>query len=225
MQETRSGRSAAPSSGNGNSSTGRSRMQGTRTGRSAAPVRSGSRTWGRRLPAHALLAALVCAAFSGCGYTLAGRGSFLPEYIETVAIPMFDNDTTVFEVEQILTQEVRTAFISRGSYRVQTEETGADAALTGTITDVRIAPASFSAEQQASRYVFTLSASIEFRDLTTDEVVWDDPRMVFSDEYDVQSGTGDIASVSTFFGQQANTVERLAVDFAATVVSSILEAF
>ena len=138
---------------------------------------------------------------------------------------MFDNDTTVFEVEQILTQEVRTAFISRGSYRVQTEETGADAALTGTITDVRIAPASFSVEQQASRYVFTLSASIEFRDLTTDEVVWDDPRMVFSDEYDVQSGTGDIASVSTFFGQQANTVERLAVDFAATVVSSILEAF
>lgn len=229
MQETRSGRSAAPSSGNGNSSTGRSRMQGTRSGRSAAPplrpARGPRASWGRRLAAHALLAALVCAAFSGCGYTLAGRGSFLPDYIETVAIPMFDNDTTVFEVEQILTQEVRTAFISRGSYRVQTEETGADAALTGTITDVRIAPASFSAEQQASRYVFTLSASIEFRDLTTDEVVWDDPRMVFSDEYDVQSGTGDIASVSTFFGQQANTVERLAVDFAATVVSSILEAF
>lgn len=204
-------------------------MQGTRSGRAAAPARRAARaprpSSGRRLTAHALLAALVCAAFSGCGYTLAGRGSFLPDYIETVAIPMFGNDTTVFEVEQILTQEVRTAFISRGSYRVQTEEAGADAALTGTITDVRIAPASFSADQQASRYVFTLSASIEFRDLTTNEVVWDDPQMVFSDEYDVVSGVGDVASVSTFFGQQANTVDRLAVDFAATVVSSILEAF
>lgn len=204
-------------------------MQGTRSGRAASPARRAARaprpSSGRRLTAHALLAALVCAAFSGCGYTLAGRGSFLPDYIETVAIPMFGNDTTVFEVEQILTQEVRTAFISRGSYRVQTEEAGADAALTGTITDVRIAPASFSADQQASRYVFTLSASIEFRDLTTNEVVWDDPQMVFSDEYDVVSGVGDVASVSTFFGQQANTVDRLAVDFAATVVSSILEAF
>lgn len=179
----------------------------------------------RGLLVHALLAALVCTALPGCGYTLAGRGSFLPEYIETVAIPMFGNNTAVFDVEQLLTQEVRTAFISRGSYRVQTEEPGADATLTGTITDIRIAPASFSADQQASRYVFTLRASIEFRDLTTDEIVWDDPQMVFSDEYEVASGTGDIASVSTFFGQQANTVERLAVDFATTVVSSILEAF
>ena len=172
-----------------------------------------------------MLVVVACHVVSACGYTLAGRGSFLPEYIETVAIPTFGNNTAVFDVEQLLTQEVRTAFISRGSYRVQTDEAGADATLIGTITDVRIAPASFSAQQQASRYVFTLQASIEFRDLTTDEIVWDDPRMVFSDEYEVASGTGDIASVSTFFGQQANTVERLAVDFATTVVSSILEAF
>lgn len=186
--------------------------------------RSGVRRIGRTA-IHAALVAVVCGAFSGCGYTLAGRGSFLPEYIETVAIPMFGNDTAVFDVEQLLTQEVRTAFISRGSYRVQTEEAGADATLVGTIEDIRIAPASFSADQQASRYVFTLQAAIEFRDLTTNEIVWDDPQMIFSDEYEVASGTGDIASVSTFFGQQANTVERLAVDFATTVVSSILEAF
>lgn len=192
-----------------------------RTGRAAAGKRRGLR---RRLSVLALLAAAAVAS-SGCGYSLAGRGSFLPDYIETVAIPMFGNDTPVFDVEQLLTQEVRTAFISRGSYRVQTDAAGADATLVGTITSIRIAPASFSAAQQASRYVFTLQASIEFRDLTTDEVVWDDPQMVFSDEYEVASGTGDIASVSTFFGQQANTVERLAVDFAATVVSSILEAF
>jgi hypothetical protein len=180
----------------------------------------------RRAPAVcALLAALACGALSGCGYSLAGQGSFLPEYVEIVAIPMFENNTPVFDVEQLLTQEVRTAFISRGSYRVQTAEAGADATLTGTITDIRIAPASFSADQQASRYVFTLQAAIEFRDLTTGEVVWDDAQMVFSDEYEVASGTGDIASVSTFFGQEANTVERLAVDFATTVVSSILEAF
>ena len=198
--------------------SGRDIVQASRTSRMRPGLRRG-------LVIHVLLAALVCTAFSGCGYTLAGRGSFLPDYIETVAIPMFGNNTPVFDVEQLLTQEVRTAFISRGSYRVQTEEAGADATLTGTIENIRIAPASFSADQQASRYVFTLRASIEFRDLTTDEIVWDDPQMVFSDEYEVASGTGDIGSVSTFFGQQANTVERLAVDFATTVVSSILEAF
>ena len=203
-------------------------MHGIRPRSNAAGAGTDARMPGRlrRAPAVcALLAALACGALAGCGYSLAGQGSFLPDYIETVAIPMFENNTPVFDVEQLLTQEVRTAFISRGSYRVQTAEPGADATLTGTITDIRIAPASFSADQQASRYVFTLEAAIEFRDLTTGEVVWDDAQMVFSDEYEVASGTGDIASVSTFFGQEANTVERLAVDFATTVVSSILEAF
>ncbi|SVE39014.1 uncharacterized protein METZ01_LOCUS491868, partial [marine metagenome] len=28
---------------------------------------------------------------SGCGYALAGRGSFLPDYIETIGVPMFGN--------------------------------------------------------------------------------------------------------------------------------------
>ena len=175
--------------------------------------------------ATAMVVACGGALAAGCGYTLAGRGSFLPEYIETVAIPTFENRTTVFDVEQLLTQEVRTAFIGRGSYRVQTETTGADASLIGAITAIRIAPASFNADQQASRYIFTVTASIEFRDLTTGEVIWDNEQLEFADEYDVASGSGDVTSPATFFGQRNNTVERLATEFATTVVSSILEAF
>ena len=30
---------------------------------------------------------------ASCGYALAGRGSFLPEYIKTLGIPMFGNAT------------------------------------------------------------------------------------------------------------------------------------
>ncbi len=47
---------------------------------------------------HGLLVLLVgtAVACSGCGYTLAGRGAFLPDYIRTIGIPMFENTTTVF---------------------------------------------------------------------------------------------------------------------------------
>ncbi len=172
-----------------------------------------------------LVAGLALATTTACGYSLAGRGSFLPDYIETIGIPTFENNTSVFEVEQLLTQEVRSAFIGRGSYRVQPNVTGVDAILTGTISNINITPASFNADQQASRYVFTLTANIEFLDLSTNEVVWSNPQLVFSDEYEVASGAGDVANVSSFFGQRSNAVERLAVDFATTVVSSILEAF
>ena len=168
---------------------------------------------------------LLVLSTASCGYTLAGRGSFLPDYVETIGIPLFENRTPVFEVERLLTQEVRTAFIGRGSYRVQSNETGAQALLSGVISEITIQPASFSAEQQASRYVLTLTAAIEFIDLTTNEVIWDNARLVFSDEYDVASGAGDVSNASAFFGQRSNAVERMASDFATTVVSSILEAF
>ena len=168
---------------------------------------------------------LVSVATVGCGYALSGRGSFLPDYIETVGIPMFENNTPVFEVEQLLTQQVRREFIGRGRYQVVSDNVGVDAVLDGTIQDIRITPASFTADQQASRYVFTLTASIIFRDMTTDEVLWENERLVFSDEYEVATGGGTVESVSSFFGQRSNAVDRVAVDFAQAVVSSILEAF
>ena len=188
----------------------------------ATGARADRRAHAARSAAVVLLLAL---GSTSCGYTLAGRGSFLPEYIETIGIPTFENRTPVFEVERLLTQEVRTAFIGRGSYRVQTDESGAQARLSGSINNITIQPASFSAEQQASRYVLTLTASIEFVDLTTNEVIWSNTSLIFSEEYDVASGAGDVSNASAFFGQRSNAVERMATDFATTVVSSILEAF
>ena len=170
---------------------------------------------------------LLCAAVvsSGCGYALAGQGSFLPDYIQTIGVPLFENTTTVFEIEQSLTQQVRSEFIGRGSYRVVAAETGVDAVLAGTIVEITITPATFTAGQQASQYIFTLRAAIEFRDLTTGEIIWENPALTFSDAYEVASGGGGPLDASTFFGQQSNAVERVARDFASTVVSSILEAF
>ena len=179
----------------------------------------------RRSPTSLVMAvAAACMLGGACGYSLAGRGSFLPDYIETVGIPVFANNTPFFEVEQVLTSEVRSEFIGRGSYRVVPETTGVDAVLEGTINSIRVMPASFTDQQQASRYVFALRASLSFRDLKTDEVLWANQNLVFTEEYDVATGGGAL-DASAFFGQQSNAVERLAGDFAKTVVSAILEAF
>jgi len=178
-----------------------------------------------RTGACAVVLLLCVVLSSGCGYTLAGQGGFLPDYIQTIGVPMFSNETNIFEVEQNLTQQVRSEFIGRGSYRVVAADTGVDAVLSGSILDIAITPATFTAEQQASRYIFSLSAAIQFLDVTTNEIIWENPLLVFSDEYEVASGSGGQLDASTFFGQQSNAVERVASDFAGTVVSSILEAF
>ena len=81
---------------------------------------------------------------SSCGYALAGRGSFLPAYIQKIGVPTFVNRTTVFNLETILTQKVRSEFIGRGKYQILPENTGVDALLTGEVTSVTLTPSSFT---------------------------------------------------------------------------------
>lgn len=172
----------------------------------------------------AVLISAATTALPGCGYSLAGRGSFLPASIRTIGVPLFVNSTPIFEIEQRLTERVRAEFIGRGKYRVLPETSGVDAVLSGEIASITIAPASFTEDQQASRYVLTMTAKIEFRELATDKVLWENPALVFREEYEVTTGTSAV-DVTAFFGQESNAVERVANDFAKTVVSAILEAF
>jgi hypothetical protein len=170
------------------------------------------------------LTVLAGAAASSCGYSLAGRGSFLPAYIQTIGIPQFVNTTPVYEIEQVFTERVRTEFINRGKYKVLPEATGVDALLAGEILTIQISPASFTDQQLASRYTFTITAKIEFRDLKTNTVLWDNPQWVFREEYEASSAI-DALDVNAFLGQETGALERVAEEFAKSVVSAILEAF
>ena len=166
----------------------------------------------------------LCGVSGGCGYALAGRGSFLPADIKTVGIPMFANRTTVFNVETLLTQKVRSEFIGRGKYTILPDAGNVDALLVGEISAISIQPASFTPNQLASRYVITMSARIELRDVRANEVLWENPSVVFRQEYEATSGTSAL-DPAAFFGQDVNALERMSSDFARTIVSAILEAF
>lgn len=178
----------------------------------------------RRRTFLSVLPAAAAAAASSCGYSLAGRGSFLPAYIQTIGIPQFVNTTPVYEIEQVFTERVRTEFINRGKYKVLPEATGVDALLAGEILTIQITPASFTDQQQASRYTFIITAKIEFRDLKTNTVLWDNPQWVFREEYEASSAT-DALDVNAFLGQETGALARIAEEFAKSVVSAILEAF
>jgi outer membrane lipopolysaccharide assembly protein LptE/RlpB len=161
---------------------------------------------------------------AGCGYTLAGRGSFLPAYIKIIGVPNFTNTTPVTQVEQQISERVRSELIGRGRYKVEPVTTGVDAVLLGESVAISIRPAAFTAQQQASRYILTLVVKVEFKDLKTDKVLWSNPAMPFSEEYDVSTATA-ATDPNAFFGQDRNALDRLATEFARTLVSAILEAF
>ena len=90
------------------------------------------------------------------------------------------------------------------------------------MSSITLTPAAFTADRQASRYVLTVTARIEFKDMKTNKVLWSNPAMQFREEFDI---TTDVGDPSAFFGQDANALERVATEFARSVVSAILEAF
>jgi hypothetical protein len=181
---------------------------------------SGMRTaWALRV-----IALMLPVAVAGCGYSLAGRGSFLPEYIRTIGVPQFANNTSVFDVDRRVSERVRGELAGRGKYRIETRDTGVDAVLSGEVSSITVTPVSFNQQQQATRYVLTLSAKVEFKDVKTGKVLWSNPAMAFREEFEPTTGT-TITDATAYFGQDANALDRIANEFARAVVSALLEAF
>src|SRR6185503_3555980 len=167
---------------------------------------------------------LGLATMPGCGYALAGRGSFLPSYIRVIGVPTFANRTTIFNLETLLTEKVRAEFIGRGKYQILPSPDGVDALLTGEVTGISIAPSSFSTNQIASRYTLTMSARIELKDLRENKVLWENPSVFFRQDYEATSGTS-ATDPTAFFQNDLNALDRMSAEFARTIVSAILEAF
>jgi len=175
----------------------------------------------RTLAIAAALAAVLLE--SGCGYTLAGRGSFLPAYIHRIGIPLFVNRSSVFDLDRIVTERVRSEFIGRGKYTIVPDSTGVDGLLTGTITGVFLTPVAFNSAQQATRYALIMSAAVEFKDMQANKVLWSNPSMQYREEFALNPTNA--LDATTFLGQNQNAEQRMANEFARALVSAILEAF
>lgn len=178
----------------------------------------------RREAVGAALAALAGVLHVGCGYSLAGRGNFLPSYIRTIGIPAFANNTTVFDLERTITERVRAEFIGRGRYQVVPDTDAVDAVLTGTIVSVTLEPSGFNQNNQATRYLFRMTMKLEFRDMKAGKLIWENPAQSFDEEYDLTTGTG-ATDAAAFLGQDRTALDRVAADVARRTVSAILEAF
>ncbi len=176
----------------------------------------------RRVFVRSLLPGAV-ALQAACGYTLAGRGNFLPSYIRVIGIPEFTNNTSVYDIEQQFTQRVRSEFVGRGRYQVIPVAEGADAVLTGTVAGLSLEPSGFDQNNQATRYTVRVQLRVEFRDVKASKLIWENPSLEVVDEYDLT--TSPVADVSAFLGQNRAAADRIADTVARRTVSSILEAF
>jgi hypothetical protein len=180
--------------------------------------------WHRDMRAALILTLALVS--SSCGYALAGRGSFLPDYIRVVGIPQIENRSTYQQVELVLTEKIRTEFIGRGKYTVVSEASGSDAVLSGEITGISAQPVSFNESQLASRYLFIMTMKVQLTDTRTNMVLWSNDALTFREESELTTRSGStVIEAGAFLDQERSSFDRIATDVARTVVTAILEAF
>ena len=156
----------------------------------------------------------------GCGYHPVGTPAHLPSAVRTMAVPMFKNDTQSYHTEEVFTQAVIHELSSRTPYRLVTgRDAKADATLDGTITSFRVTPLTYNSQTgQSSSFLITIKASVKVVD-RDGRVLYQNPSYLFRQQYET---TQDLV---TFIQEDNPAVNRLARDFAQSVVSDILESF
>ena len=157
---------------------------------------------------------------TGCGYHAAGSASHLPPQVRTLAIPVFSTNTTTFHTETAFTEAIVREFDTRTRYRIlQSDAKGADATLTGTILSETSSPLTYDSNSgQTSSYLVTITARVT---LTAHDgrVLYRNDALAYHEQY---QSTQD---VTNFLQENSPAVQRLARNFAQTLVSDILESF
>jgi hypothetical protein len=162
---------------------------------------------------------LVCSGYGEC-YKPVGRGDALPKHIKKIAIPAFQNPSLRYKVEQRFTAALIDETLRRArSIEVVSSPEGADAVVLGTIKNFYVAPVLLDDIGRARLVVVAVVIGVTIRDQTKNKIIFDNQNYVFRGEYEV---TGDPQS---YFNEEAPATDRLARDFARSLMTTIMEGF
>jgi outer membrane lipopolysaccharide assembly protein LptE/RlpB len=178
-----------------------------------------------RLPGRAsgtALAALLLAAASlalgGCGYALVGRGNTLPADIRKVYIKPIENRTGHQRVDQAVTLAIGDEMVKRQRFTLTTSRQGADAELSGAVVGFGATPVTFDQAGRATGYELSLTASIVFKRIDDDKVLWQNKNYNFRENFPLNVS-------NAFVDLENSAIDQAAKAFAQTMVSDLLEGF
>jgi hypothetical protein len=162
----------------------------------------------------------VTLALTGCGYHQVGSATHIPANIHTLAVPIFATNAQAYHTEMAYTQATIKELNTRTRYQIiNKDDTNADATFRGTILTQTVAPLTYdSSTGQTSSYLVSITAKVL---LTAHDghVLYRNDSLLFRQQY---QSTEDI---SGFIQEDGFAVQRIASDFAHTIVSDMLESF
>lgn len=167
-----------------------------------------------------LIFLLFLLPLAGCGYHTVGSATHIPGNVRTLAVPIFTTRAQAFHTEMAFTQATIRELNTRTKYRIlNSASPDADATLKGAILSQTVTPLTYDATSgQSSSYLVTITAKVL---LTAHDgsILYRNDALTFHEQY---QSTQDL---NGFIREDPAAVNRVARDFAQTVVGDMLESF
>lgn len=157
----------------------------------------------------------------GCGYHTVRSATHLPPDIGSIDVPIFKTNVENYHTEVAFTQAVVQELSSRTKDRVTESDRpqAADATLHGTILTETYTPLTYNSQTgQSSSYLITVTASVVLTD-ASGKILYSNDHFRFRSQYQ------ETADLSSFIQEDSPAVQRMARDFAQSLVSDLLESF
>ncbi|MGI9066648.1 MAG: LPS assembly lipoprotein LptE [Pyrinomonadaceae bacterium] len=145
----------------------------------------------------------------------------LPARIKTVAVPAFQMGPKAlrYKIGSRFADTVINELIRRGrGLRVQGDREGADAVIEGIIKSFTYSGVLLDDKGRARIFEVTVEAAVTVRDQTENRVLYDNQNFVFRGEYEFANDPRN------FFNEEDPAVQRLARNFAESIVSTLTNA-
>ena len=155
----------------------------------------------------------LAVAVAGCAYTT--TTALLPSHIKKVAIPVFENTTSEYNLEREITDAVIARFVADNHVKI-VDERSADAVIRGRVTSYKNSVFGFSAAERSQEYRVTIGLDVRFKDLVKNRELWSDAEMVKTANYYVQPVPGDTARTELDGRKQA--IQKIADEILSRTV-------
>lgn len=158
----------------------------------------------------------------GCGYRVRSSVGKLPDGMQSLGIPTFQNLTSQYKIEQIISGALLNEFSERTRARVNSSRSGVEAVLLGEIRGVSAVPVTFGTQSTGSQtfgstFLVTVQISARLMRTSDSTVIWQNDDFLYRERYVLNN------DVRNFFSEENPALERLAKSFAASLAASILD--
>ncbi len=130
-----------------------------------------------------------------------------------------ENQTPRVELEQRFSEAIARELVSRGRFKVQSGPEGADAVLAGAVTAFDLYPVAFDSQGRATDYQVRVTARVSLKPLPEGKALWENPAFTFRDNYQFSP------TASSYVDRENDAIDRVAIRFAQSLVTSLLEGF